>query len=319
MNENKELLTQIALSYYEYQQTQEEIAKQFNLSRIKVGRLLKQAREEGIVEINVKYHPVLSNNLEKKLMDAFGLGRALIAVDSPDDKEQRQLISSLVINFLSHQLQENMTIAVGQGRNVAAVANHIGVFPEKRCKFISAIGGTLRNGENIDSDHISRNLAKKFNGVSETLYAPAYVETAQLKQAILANKIVQETYKKAALADFALLGIDDMNKDGHMVQLGWFTSDEITKTSQEHGMVGEICGSFFNEKGQFIKTIMDDRVIGLSSAELKKIPCVIAIVSEQRKSDAIFGALKTGVINVLATSLTNAQTVLKKVKNESHI
>ena len=39
--QESELLTEIAVAYYEYEQTQEEIAQRFGISRIKVGRLLK--------------------------------------------------------------------------------------------------------------------------------------------------------------------------------------------------------------------------------------------------------------------------------------
>ena len=42
-----------------------------------------------------------------------------------------------------------------------------------------------RDNQLIDADHISRNLARKFNGFSETLYAPAYVETPELRAAFM--------------------------------------------------------------------------------------------------------------------------------------
>ncbi len=37
------LLTEIAVAYYDQEQTQEEIAQRFGISRIKVGRLLKKS------------------------------------------------------------------------------------------------------------------------------------------------------------------------------------------------------------------------------------------------------------------------------------
>jgi DNA-binding transcriptional regulator LsrR (DeoR family) len=43
---------------------------------MKVGRLLKKAKEEGIVEINVRYHPVFSTQLEKELIKRFPIQRA---------------------------------------------------------------------------------------------------------------------------------------------------------------------------------------------------------------------------------------------------
>jgi len=310
-DQENELLTEIAVAYYEHEQTQEEIAKRFGISRIKVGRLLKKARTEGIVEISVKYHPIFSSKIEQQFVNAFGIKRALIAIDHQDEEEQRRQVASLVTNYLSSVLKNGMAIAVGQGRNVAAIASHIGVFPEKQCKFICGIGGTLRDGELIDADHISRNLARKFNATSETLYAPAYVENRELKKAFLQNRVIKETLERARKADIALVGLGDMNDNSYMVQLGWFTPQEIINASINQGAIGEIAGyGFFDIQGRAVDTVMNDRVIGLSIEELKNIPCVIAIASENTKAMAILGALRTGVIDIIATSASNARTVL---------
>ncbi len=79
----------------------EEIAQRFGISRIKVGRLLKKARHEGIVEINVKYHPVFSSQIEQQFIQNFGIKRALIALDHHDEDEQRQQVAALVSNYLA--------------------------------------------------------------------------------------------------------------------------------------------------------------------------------------------------------------------------
>ncbi|WP_025123734.1 MULTISPECIES: sugar-binding transcriptional regulator [unclassified Serratia (in: enterobacteria)] len=306
-----ELLTEIAVAYYENEQTQEEIASRFGISRIKVGRLLKRARAEGIVEINVRYHPVFSSQIEQQLIKSFGIKRALIALDHPDENEQRQQVASLVSTYLSASLKNGMTVAVGQGRNVAAVASHVGVFPERECKFICGIGGTRREGELIDADHISRHLARKFNASSETLYAPAYVETPELKSAFMQNRLIEETIGRASRADIALVGLGDMNENSFMVQLGWFTSQEIITARQKQGVVGDIAGyAFLDIQGKPVDTVMNDRVIGLGLEQLRRIPIVIAIASENTKATAILAALRSGIIDVIATSASNAHAVL---------
>ncbi|WP_392559490.1 sugar-binding transcriptional regulator [Orbus mooreae] len=316
-NQENELLTEIAVAYYENEQTQEEIAQRFGISRIKVGRLLKKARTEGIVEINVKYHPVFSSKIEQQFVNAFGIKRALIAIDHQDEEEQRRQVASLVTNYLSSVLKNGMTVAVGQGRNVAAVASHVGIFPEKQCKFICGIGGTLRDGELIDADHISRNLARKFNGTSETLYAPAYVENRELKKAFLQNRVIKETLERASKADIAIVGLGDMNENSYMVQLGWFTPQEIMHASISQGVIGEIAGyGFFDIQGRPVDTVMNDRVIGLSIEELRNIPCVIAVASENTKAMAILGALRSGVVDIIATNSSNARTILNLQHNK---
>ena len=81
------------------------------------------------------------------------------------------------------------------------------------------------------------------------------------------------------------------------------------------GVVGDLAGySFFNIQGKPVDTVMNDRVIGLSLEQLRAIPCVIAIASESTKATAILGALRTGVIDVLATSASNARSVINMQK-----
>lgn len=311
VSQDNELLTEIAVAYYQDEITQEEIAKKFGISRIKVGRLLKRAKEEGIVEINVRYHPVFSTRLEQQMMERFPISRALIALDHQDEEEQRRQVAALVSNYLAMSLKDDMVLAVGQGRNVAAIADHVGRVTERNCKFICGIGGTHRPGDAINADHISRRLAKKFGGSSETLYAPAYVENRALKDAFMQNGTIKETLDRARKADVALVGIGDMNENSYMVKLGWFTPHEIIDASLNQGVIGDIAGyDFFNAQGQHVDTVMNDRVIGLSIDELRKIPCVIAIASENTKALAILGALRTGAIDIIATSALNVRTIL---------
>ncbi|AHG18938.1 transcriptional regulator [Chania multitudinisentens RB-25] len=311
VSQDNELLTEIAVAYYQDEITQEEIAKKFGISRIKVGRLLKRAKEEGIVEITVRYHPVFSTRLEQQMLERFPISRALIALDHQNEEEQRRQVAALVSGYLAMSLKEDMVLAVGQGRNVAAIADHIGSVAQRNCKFICGIGGTHRPGDAINADHISRRLAKKFGGSSETLYAPAYVENHALKAAFMQNGTIKETLDRARKADIALVGIGDMNENSYMVKLGWFTPHEIIDASLNQGVIGDIAGyDFFNAQGQHVDTVMNDRVIGLSIDELRKIPCVIAIASENTKALAILGALRTGAIDIIATSALNIRTIL---------
>lgn len=310
-SQENELLTEIAVAYYQDEITQEEIAKKFGISRIKVGRLLKRAKEEGIVEITVRYHPVFSTRLEQQMLERFPIKRALIALDYQGEEEQRRQVAALVSNHLALTLKDGTVVAVGQGRNVAAVADHVSNVVERNCRFICGIGGTHRPGDAINADHISRRLAKKFGGSSETLYSPAYVENRALKDAFMQNGTIKETLDRARKADIALVGIGDMNENSYMVKLGWFTPHEIIDASLNQGVIGDIAGyDFFNAQGQHVDTVMNDRVIGVSIEELHKIPCVIAIASENTKALAILGALRTGAIDIIATSAGNIRTIL---------
>ncbi|GAM58142.1 transcriptional regulator, sorC family [Vibrio ishigakensis] len=310
-NEETNLLTEIAVAYYQDGATQEEISKRFGLTRIKVGRLLKRARDIGIVEIKVKYHPVFSAKLEEKLKETFGLKRALIALDQANEDEQRALIAGVVSTYLSANLTDNMVVSIGQGRNVSAVSEHIGIVNPKECTFVASIGGIHPRGGMLNADHISRQFAKSFGGVSETLYAPAYAPDPILHEALLKDQTVKQTMDMARKADVALVGIGDLAESSYMVNQGWFSVQEMVEARIQQGVVGEVGGyDFFDIHGRVQDTKMSNRVIGLTISDYQKIPEVIAIAAETSKPLSILGALRTGAIDVLATSVANAITIL---------
>lgn len=309
--EDSDLLTEISVAYYQDGATQEEISKKYAISRAKVGRMLRQARDEGIVEITVKYHPVFSAKVEQRLIERFGIKRALIALDQPNEAQQRQQIAGLVSNYLSSSLKNGQVIAVGQGRNVSAVAHHVGVISPKDVKFVCSIGGIHPRGGMFNADHICRQLAKKYGGTSETLYAPAYAVNRAQKLAFMENDTIKQTLDLARKADVALVGIGDMSENSYMVDLGWFTPQEVVQSRLEQGVVGDFAGyDFFDIHGQIAKTVMSDRIIGLSIEEFRPIAEVIAIAAENSKPLALLGALRTGAIDVIATSVSNALTIL---------
>ncbi|MCH8529893.1 MAG: sugar-binding transcriptional regulator [Saccharospirillum sp.] len=305
------LLTEIASLYYVEGETQESIAKKLHISRIKVGRLLKKAHAEGIVDVRVRHHPSVSADLESKLVRKFGIQRALIAPNYANAERQRHAVAGLVADYLTRRLEDNTVVAVGMGRNVGAVADNVFTQVTRTAAFVSAIGGSLKAGEYMNPDHICRRLAAKFGGESETLYAPALVQDPAVRQALQENPTVKQTLDRARRADLALVGVGDMSEDSNMVRMGWFSPQEIAE-ARLAGTVGDIMGyDFINIKGIETQPVMRGRVIGLDIHDLRRIPDVIAIASENTKVSGILGALRTGVIDTLATSTNNALTVLE--------
>lgn len=310
-NASLELVTEIAVLYYVEGLKQEEISGQLNLSRAKVGRLIRRAHDEGIVEVRVRHHPALSAPLEHELLQRFGLDRALIAIDHKDSDLQRAAVADLVAKHLDRSLQDGSIAAIAMGRNVSAVADNAFAPARRACTFVSGIGGSQRAGEEMNPDHIARRLAACFGGESETLYAPALVADPWVREAILQNDTVKQTLDRARRADMAMIGVGDLSEDSNMVRMGWFSPQEIAE-ARLSGTIGDMMGyDFIDIHGQPAAVPMQGRVVGLTISELARIPDVVAIASEKTKAASILGALRTGVINTLATSATNAHSILK--------
>ena len=307
-----ETLIEIATLYYYEDATQEQLSHRFSLSRAKIGRLLKRARAEGLVEIRVHQPPSVGAGLEPEFIRRFGIDRLLVSIDHRDPDAQRNAVAALVASHLERTLTVGTVVAVGMGRNVAAVADALISTPQRSgVTFICAIGGSLRAGEHMNPDHICRRLAARFGGESETLYAPALVTNAELRAELYRNDTVKLTLDRARRASIALIGVGDLSEDSNMVRMGWFSAREIAE-ARLSGTIGDTMGyDFIDIHGRPADTGMQGRVIGLSRGDLERIADVIAIASENTKAAAILGALRTRAINTLATSFTNAHTILR--------
>lgn len=304
-----EELARLATLYYVDGMTQEELSRLFSISRATVGRLLRKAREEGIVEIRVRPSNAFASDLEKELVTRFGIREALISVDHKDPGKQRELLAGLVASYLDRVLVDGSIIAVGMGRNLSTVSEHAMSATQRRCTFVSAIGGSYRGGEAMNADHIARRLAARFGGECESLYAPALVEDPLVRQQLIENDTVRHTLDKARRADIALVGVGDMSEDSNIVRMGWFSTSEIAQAKML-GTVGDLMGYDFIDIRGVRSVALQGRVIGLTLTDLKRIPNVIAVASEPTKVPGILGALNTGVIDTLATSASNAMSVL---------
>ena len=79
-----ELLAKVAAMYYQQELTQNQIADALGLSRVKVYRLLKEARETQIVRILIDWPIKRAHEIEAQLAERFGLQPGASAADGRD-------------------------------------------------------------------------------------------------------------------------------------------------------------------------------------------------------------------------------------------
>lgn len=304
-----ELLTRVASMYYVEDATQADIAASLGLSRPKVGRLLRRAREEGVVEISIRTHTALNARLESEVVARFELQGAVLVADQESDAAQRALAGRAAADLLARSVQDGNVIAVGMGRNVAAVADELGPVAPRSCTFVSALGGSPQVGTGLNPNDIGRRLAEAFRGRAESLYAPAYADSERSRGAFMRHSDVSETLARARAADIALVGIGDARNDSAVVQMGCFSAAEMSRM-REAGAVGDILGFFFDLQGRPVAASVGNRVVGVNSRDLRAMPRVVAIASEKGKAPSVLGALRSGLVDVLVTNVATARQVL---------
>jgi len=307
-----EFVTRMASLHYLEGKTQAEVAVTLGISRQKVQRLLRQARELGIVEINVRNLTTVSLDLEKQLRSTFKLKDAIIAASHPAAIERRHSVARAAASYLERHLSDGMVVTVGMGRNTGEIPDFFYPSRSINCTFVSAMGSSPHVGETINPNNICRRLAANSKGRATYLHAPANVESKQVRDILFAQEAIGPIINQAKKADIAVVGIGTPSEDATLVRMDCISKTEA-KQLAESGVAGDLLGTCFDEDGQVIATDMHGRLVGLTLEDLRHIRTVIAVVSEKDKSKAILGALRTGVIHILITETDNAMEVMRLI------
>lgn len=304
-----ERLARIAHRYYMDGRTQEEIAREFALSRPKVQRLLERARWSGIVDIHIEAPPWLNLDLETRLRHTFQLTDAIVAPSRPDAQSQREAVARSAASYLERRLHDGTVVAVSHGRDTGEVPRFFRPAHRLDCTFVSAMGGSPRVDTPTNPNDICRALAERCGGRAESLFAPAYVESSEMRDRLFEQEAVAHTLRVAAQATVALVGIGGTDDDCTMVRSGCLSPDEIAWLRNQ-GAVGDVLGNYVDLEGRLIASPHRDRLVALSVDNLRRIDTVVAVVSEAEKPLATLGVLRAGVVNVLIVNEGNARTVL---------
>jgi len=306
-----DLLARIAWLYYIEELTQKEIARRFNMSRVKVTRLLKKARERGLVEIRIANVRTSHLPLESSLRSAFGLSDATVIPTPVRPEGLRPALGEAAAAYLERFVQPDMLVGLGMGRTLAEIPNYMEPQKNETCHFIEMVGGIGR-GLSFDSYKVSSLLADRCGGEVEHVYTPVIVETAAAREALLRDPQIRSVLDRAANCDLALVGVGTVDLDSFLFQAG-YSNEAGIEALQEGGAVGDVLGHFFDVRGRPVPSPIDDRLIGLSLEELRCIATVICVAGSAPKVQSILGALRGGYVNVLITDEETARAVLDEV------
>jgi len=308
-----EALTRIASLYYLEGKTQAEVAKILGISRQKVQRSLRQARELRIVDINIRPVSAVSLDRETDIRIHFGLKDVVVAPSYASDIERRQSVARAAAEYLDRTLSDGMVVTVGMGRNTGEIPRFYRPSRTLDCAFVSAMGNSPHAGQFINPNDICQKLASNSKGQSILLHAPAYVESRHVRDMLLEQEAVGPVLERAKNSDVAIVGIGTPEQDATLVRMDCLSSAEA-KTLAGMGAVGDVLGSYFDENGEAVNNSMHRCLVGLTLNDLRHIDTVVAVVSEKGKVKAILGALRTGAIHTLVTDSENATELLHMIR-----
>lgn len=309
---NLDLMARAARLHYEFGLTHEEAAEALSLSRVKVTRLLKQAREAGIVKITITTDARPFAELEERLVGDFGLTEAIV-VPSGNGTEDglRSVLAQGAASYLTRVVRDDLVVAVGLSRTIAGIPKWLDNPRRARATFVSLVGALRIGGAGSGNPYQATDaFATAFGGMAEHLHAPVIVRSADVAGELRRDPGIAQTLEHAAAADFAFAGVggrDDRISFAQGADISAAEWDELIGA----GMVGDVGARFFDVDGMPLDHNISRRVIGLSLDQFKKIPNRVVAAGGPTKAEPLQAALRGGIITVLVTDASTARSLLK--------
>ncbi|PRY14014.1 sugar-binding transcriptional regulator [Kineococcus rhizosphaerae] len=286
--------------------TKVEIARQLGVSRFKVARLLADAQEAGLVQIQVVVPSSLDGDLADALRERFGI-RAVYVVRPEDDsiQGQRRAVAAFTAGLLEESVTAEDVVGLAWGRSISQLAATLSA--TLGCRFVQLSGALPRPDVEESAVELVRRAAEATGSSATTFYAPLAVPDAATADALRSQSGISE----------ALAELDRLTKA--VVSVGAWRPGESTaldalgdgdrEALTAAGVVAEVTGVLVGPGGKEIDAL-SDRVIGVTGPQLHATPDVIAMACGDLRAEATATVLRSGLVSTLVTHDSLARSVL---------
>ena len=293
--------------YYVAGMTQQEIADKLGLTRLRVNKIVGQARTDGLVRIEIQMPFISCVALEERLKARFGLEDVTVVptVDDPDTLQQ--VIGEAAGSMLQPLLKDRIGLGVGWGRTLRAAVRRLkqSRFPNS---WVTALMGGLTRGSGTNTFEVSTEFARALGAECYYVPAPIYCPSMESRSTLLTHYGLADVMRRARDGDIAMVSCGDMSTRSLLASTHIVT--ENLAELKAAGAVGDILGTFLDEFGRAVDHPLNSRVMALSPQELKAYPTSILASGGMLKLPIIRAVLRGNYVNRLVTDEAVAEALL---------
>lgn len=306
------LMLRAAWLYFIEEQTQAAIADALGLSRFRVNRMLAEARDSGLVKVEVTAPLASCVELERRAMEVFGLRDAVVVPSPMDPARTHAMIGAGLARYMSAQIADpELTLfGFGWGQTLREMLRFMRPTARPEAKIVALLGALPRSSEENAIDIIGK-IGRLLGAERYYMTAPIYTDTPEARYVLTGQQFYASVLDMILRADVACFAAGDMSEASllirHALPKGVYAQDLIAA-----GAVGDLLGTFIDGDGMAIDHPVNRQLVGPGLGDLKAMKSLVMASGGASKVDAIAGALKTGLVHVLVTDEATMRAVLDR-------
>ncbi|MFQ5774551.1 MAG: sugar-binding transcriptional regulator [Kiloniellaceae bacterium] len=291
-----------------------QIGARLGLSRHKVGRLLKEAVETGIVRIEITTPFARESELARRLEAGLGLKTSLVVEiedDLPEDEVKKRTCAAGA-EFLDALITRNETIGVGWGSTTFELVNQLAAHNVPGVTVVQITGGNKWLTLQFDCQEVTRRLAGKLGVDPVLLHAPGIVDNKETRDLLLKESSILDTFRHFDSIDIAIVGIGSLVpvESSTLLASGYIPRADLD-TLKAAGAVGDVFSYFIDAEGNLVRTELYDRLITIGIEQLRRVPTSIGVATGAAKARAVLAAARGGFVNTLIVDAALASAVIE--------
>ena len=291
------------------EQNKSEIAEALGISRFRVARLISEARTRGMVRIDIIAPENSTLGLEAELTERYGLRAARVASTGPTPGQTLQDVGRLAAELALERLRPGDLLGLGWGRTVGAVVPHLKA--DGPINVVQLAGGFPGVDRDFNGTQVVIDTAVQTHGTAHLLHAPALLQTAEARAALLDDPTVRATSRLYDDLSVTITGLGALRPTAtSALYRGSVLSDELKRELKRSGAIGDACCHFIDASGSLIESL-EDRIVGVTSAQILSADLRISAAFGADKVAAIRAALRSGLLNAIVLDSTTATLLLR--------
>lgn len=296
---------------------QGEIAKDLNISRPQVSRLIKKAKNLGIVKITIVDPWKSLHDMEIRIKNYFDLKEVRI-IEAEQGEARVQQLGYAAAEFLSEIIKDGDTIGIAWGATIYQMVTQIrDNLDFKDLRVVQIKGGMIESKVDMNPFEIPRIMARKLKADLCYLPIPVLVDDYNTRKVLCNDSGVRKALDWADDANIVIYSIGAPTKNSVMAKCGYISEEQL-EIMRNNGAVGDICSRFFNVDGEIYDSELNDRTTSIPLEEIRKKEYSIAIAGGKSKFKAVLGALKGKYLNTLIIDKETANWLIEIIESKGN-
>lgn len=298
----------VAHLYYEENMGQAAIAKKLNLSRPTISRLLRSARDSGLVKIQI-FNPLLNaDELSQQLSQKYGAKIMVVPSNFNGETLSINSVGAYTADFLTKIVRPDDIIGIGWGKTIHSVTTRMENQEVPGVQVVQLKGSVNFENERTYAYESINELGRIYHTQPQYLPLPTIFDNQVTKEMVEQDRFIKAVLDCGKKANIAIFSVGTVRKSALLFQLGYF--DEGQKENLQDHAVGDIVSRFINKDGELVDEKLNERTVGIQLSDLKEKRYSILVASGVAKLAGVNAVLTAGYANHAVIDLALAQALI---------